>query len=83
VTFLPVIASLAVSQGESPLALAVIAVLAASGGFILPVASPPNAIVYGTGRVSMRQMARGGIVMDLVFALLVPLVALGLLRFVR
>ena len=83
VTFLPVIASLAVSQGESPLALAVIATLAASGGFILPVASPPNAIVYGTGRVSMRQMVRGGIVMDLVFALLVPVIGLVLLRFVR
>jgi solute carrier family 13 (sodium-dependent dicarboxylate transporter), member 2/3/5 len=82
VTFLPVIASLAVSQGESPLALAVIATLAASGGFILPVASPPNAIVYGTGKVSMRQMARGGIVMDLVFALLVPVIALALIRLV-
>lgn len=82
VTFLPVIASLAVSQGESPLALAVIATLAASGGFILPVASPPNAIVYGTGKVSVRQMVRGGIVMDLVFALLVPVIALALIRLV-
>jgi sodium-dependent dicarboxylate transporter 2/3/5 len=82
VTFLPVIASLAVSQGESPLALAAIATLAASGGFILPVASPPNAIVYGTGKVSMRQMVRGGIAMDLVFALLVPVIALALIRVV-
>lgn len=81
VTFLPVIASLAVSQGESPLGLAVIATLAASGGFILPVASPPNAIAYGTGRVSMRQMVRGGIVMDLLFAVLLPIIALALLRF--
>lgn len=80
VTFMPVIASLAVSQGESPLALATIATLAASGGFILPVASPPNAIVYGTGRVTLRQMVRGGIVMDLVFAVVVPVVALGLIR---
>lgn len=82
VTFLPVIASLAVSQGESPLALAVIATLAASGGFILPVASPPNAIVYGTGKVTLRQMARGGIVMDLVFAVVVPVVALLLIGMV-
>jgi sodium-dependent dicarboxylate transporter 2/3/5 len=82
VTFLPVIASLAVSQGESPLALAVIATLAASGGFVLPVASPPNAIVYGTGKVSMRQMVRGGLAMDLVFALLVPVIALALIQLV-
>ena len=80
VTFLPVIASLAVSQGESPLALAVVATLAASGGFILPVASPPNAIAFGTGKVTMRQMARGGIIMDLLFALILPLLALLLLR---
>lgn len=75
VTFLPVIASLAVGMGQGPVLLATVATLAASGGFILPVASPPNAIVYGTGRVTLPQMVRGGVVMDAVFALVVPVLA--------
>jgi sodium-dependent dicarboxylate transporter 2/3/5 len=75
VTFLPVIASLAVGMGQGPVLLATVATLAASGGFILPVASPPDAIVNGTGRVTLPQMVRGGIVMDAVFALVLPLLA--------
>ncbi|HEU0076152.1 MAG TPA: DASS family sodium-coupled anion symporter [Longimicrobiaceae bacterium] len=75
VTFLPVIASLAVGMGQGPVLLATVATLAASGGFILPVASPPNAIVYGTGRVALAQMVRGGVVMDAVFALVLPILA--------
>ena len=80
VTFLPVIASLAVGMGQGPVLLATVAVLAASGGFVLPVASPPNAIVYGTGRVTLAQMVRGGLVMDAVFALALPVLALLLVR---
>ena len=80
VTFLPVVASLAVGLGQGPLALGMVAVLAASGGFVLPAASPPNAIAYGTGRVTLPQMVRGGLVMDAVFALLVPVLALLLVR---
>ncbi|MEW5930166.1 MAG: DASS family sodium-coupled anion symporter, partial [Gemmatimonadota bacterium] len=80
VTFLPVIASLAVGMGQGPVLLATVAVLAASGGFVLPVASPPNAIVYGTGRVTLAQMVRGGLVMDAVFALALPVLAVALVR---
>lgn len=78
VTFLPVIAALAVGIGDGPVLLTTVATLAASGGFILPVASPPNAIAYGTGHVTTAQMARGGAWMDAVFALVVPLLAYAL-----
>jgi sodium-dependent dicarboxylate transporter 2/3/5 len=79
VTFLPVIAALAVGIGDGPLLLTTVATLAASGGFILPVASPPNAIAYGTGHVTPAQMARGGVWMDAMFALVVPLLAYALI----
>ena len=72
--FLPVVASLAVGIGADPLMLAVPTALAASCAFMLPVATPPNAIVYGTGAVSVPQMARAGFWLNVFFALLLPLV---------
>jgi solute carrier family 13 (sodium-dependent dicarboxylate transporter), member 2/3/5 len=68
--FLPVLASLAVGIGANPLLLTVPAALAASCAFMMPVATPPNAIVYGSGFVTIPQMARAGLLLNLVFILL-------------
>ncbi|HET6630952.1 MAG TPA: DASS family sodium-coupled anion symporter [Woeseiaceae bacterium] len=67
-TFLPVVAALATTVGEDPIRLAVPAALAASFGFMLPVATPPNAIVFGSGHVSVGQMLRAGIWLDVLGA---------------
>jgi sodium-dependent dicarboxylate transporter 2/3/5 len=80
VTFMPVVASVAVAMGSSPVPLATIIMMAASGGFVLPAASPPNAIAYGTGRLTMKQLIGCGLVMDLLFALLLPLAAQPLIH---
>jgi sodium-dependent dicarboxylate transporter 2/3/5 len=74
-TFLPVIASLAVGLGRDPLLLLVPATLAASCAFMMPVATPPNAIVYGSGKVTVPQMVRAGIWLNLIFVVLLTLVA--------
>lgn len=76
-TFLPVVAAMAVGIGQNPLYLAVPAVIAASCAFMLPVATPPNAIVYGTDRVSVPQMARAGIWLNLAFIVLLVALAYG------
>lgn len=65
-TTLPVLAAAAKGMGVHPYELMIPATLAASCGFMLPVATPPNAIVFATGRLSVREMARAGILMDLV-----------------
>jgi sodium-dependent dicarboxylate transporter 2/3/5 len=65
-TFLPIVAALSVSIGESPLLLAIPAVLAASFAFMLPVATPPNAIVFASGHITVPQMVRAGIWLNLV-----------------
>jgi sodium-dependent dicarboxylate transporter 2/3/5 len=70
-SFLPVIAALAVGIGESPLLLAVPMVVAASCAFMLPVATPPNAIVFASGAVPIGRMARAGLVLNLVFTVLI------------
>ncbi|MHB2266974.1 SLC13 family permease [Aliihoeflea sp. PC F10.4] len=74
-TFLPLMAALAVSLGENPLTLTVPAAIAASMAFMLPVATPPNALVFGSGHVSIPQMVRQGIWHNL--AALVLLTTLG------
>ncbi|HET9332253.1 MAG TPA: DASS family sodium-coupled anion symporter [Gemmatimonadota bacterium] len=74
-TMLPVVGALALATGLSPLPLVIGAGLAASGGYMLPVATPPNAIAYGTGRVTVPQLARAGALLDLAFLLLVSAVA--------
>jgi sodium-dependent dicarboxylate transporter 2/3/5 len=73
--FLPVVGALALSTGLDPLPLVVGTGLAASGGFMLPVATPPNAIVYGSGRITIPQLVRAGSLLDLLFLLLVPFAA--------
>ena len=77
--FLPVVGSLAVGVGENPLLFVVPAALAASCGFMLPVATPPNAIAYATGHVSVPRMARAGLLLDLMGIAVILVVAYTLL----
>lgn len=60
-TFLPVIAALALEIGQAPLVLILPATLAASCAFMFPVATPPNAIVFGSGQVRIVDMMRAGL----------------------
>jgi sodium-dependent dicarboxylate transporter 2/3/5 len=79
---LPVLFAAAEELELDPLMLCVPAILAASCGFMLPVATPPNAIVFGTGYVSMRQMVRAGLWLDLMGIVLIPLATLTLGKWV-
>jgi len=81
-TFLPVATAVAAGMGQSPLLLVVPAVLAASCAFMLPVSTPPNAIVYASGLVPLPRMVRAGLVVNLLFVLLVPLAVLTLAAWV-
>lgn len=65
-TFLPVIAALAVAFGQPPLELMVPATLAASLAFMSPVGTPPNAIVFASGHVKIRQMVYAGVWLNLI-----------------
>ncbi|TWT34787.1 SLC13 family permease [Blastopirellula retiformator] len=70
----PVLASTAEQLQVSPLLLLIPSTLAASCAFMMPVATPPNAIVYSSGRVTMRQMVKAGFVLNLVSLALIVLV---------
>jgi sodium-dependent dicarboxylate transporter 2/3/5 len=68
----PLAIAAAQAAGVSPIPPAVAAALGSSMGSMLPVSTPPNAIVYGTGCIRITQMVRTGAVIDLASALLVP-----------
>lgn len=67
----PLVLGVTQTLGVSPVAPVLAVGLAASVGFMLPIATGPNALVYGTGRVSQPQMIRAGFALDVVAGLLV------------
>lgn len=70
---LPILAGMAVTSGIHPLLLMIPATMSASMAFMLPVATPPNAIIFGTSRISVGQMARTGLILNLVCAVIITL----------
>lgn len=72
-TFIPVLGGVALGIGADSMTLLVPAALAATCAFMLPVGTPPNAIVFGSGTVTIGQMARGGAVLNVVGVLLITL----------
>jgi sodium-dependent dicarboxylate transporter 2/3/5 len=72
VAMLPILFEVAVGMEIDPLLLCVPAVVAASCGFMLPVATPPNAIAFATGHIPLRQMVHAGFALDLLAILLIP-----------
>jgi solute carrier family 13 (sodium-dependent dicarboxylate transporter), member 2/3/5 len=71
--FLPVMASLSQAIGVHPYSLMVATSLAASCAFMLPVATPPNAIVFGSGYFSIKEMARTGFWLNILSVILLTL----------
>lgn len=74
-TFLPILGAIAIGIGQDPFLLAVPAAMAASCAFMLPVATPPNAIVYGSNLFTIPQMSRVGFWLNVIAILLVTALA--------
>ncbi|MEL7185579.1 MAG: DASS family sodium-coupled anion symporter [Pseudomonadota bacterium] len=74
-TFLPVVGAIAIDAGFDPIVIAIPVTLAASCAFMLPVATPPNAIVFGSGMLTIPKMARAGFLLNLFGIALVTFVA--------
>ena len=71
----PVFATIAEALGMSPVILSALIAVAASCAFMLPVATPPNAIVFGSGHIKQKEMMRIGMVLNLVCILVLTLFA--------
>ena len=68
---LPILASVAVAIKTNPLLLMIPATLSASCAFMMPVATPPNTIIFGSGRITIAEMARVGIAINLIGVLII------------
>ncbi len=77
---MPLLAAVAAGAGVKPELLMIPAVISCSCAFMLPVATAPNAIIYGTGRVSIGRMAREGAVLNILIAFVVAGVCWALMR---
>ena len=74
ILLMPILAAAGVAAEVDPALLMVPAAMSASCAFMLPVATPPNAIVFGTGRISVAHMAREGLVLNMIGAMVITLV---------
>ncbi|NYR11931.1 DASS family sodium-coupled anion symporter [Pseudoalteromonas sp. MIP2626] len=74
--FLPLLGPVAESIAGSPLVWVIPAAIACSCAFMMPVATPPNAIVFGSGQIQMRDMIRAGFVLNIVAIVLITLVTM-------
>ncbi len=75
---MPVLSAVAIGMGQNPMLLLVPAAVAASLAFMLPVGTPPNAIVFGSGYVTIPQMARSGFGLNLIGIVVIVLVTFTL-----
>ncbi|MGJ8686446.1 MAG: SLC13 family permease [Spongiibacteraceae bacterium] len=79
--FIPLLGAFAVTQDLSPLLYTVPAVLAASCAFMMPVATPPNAIVFSSGELRIKDMIHTGFALNIIGIAVVSTLAYGLLHF--
>jgi len=76
--FLPLLGPIAESFGAPPTMLVIPAAMAASAAFMMPVATPPNAIIFASGELKIEQMAKAGLFLNLVSATLITCFAVWL-----
>lgn len=75
--FLPLLGPIAMALTNSPMSLTLAAALAASCAFMMPVATPPNAIVFSSGHLQIKDMAKAGLALNLLAIALICAVVLG------
>lgn len=81
-TFTPILIIFAIGLEANPLFFVIPTTIAASCAFMLPVATPPNAVIFGSGKVNISNMAKAGISLNLISVFIVTIVSLTILNLV-
>ena len=82
VIFIPVVLGIASSMGMNPIHLSLPVTLAASYAFMMPISTPPNAIVFSSGMIRMKDMIRAGFLLNIIAILLLALLSQTLITWV-
>jgi sodium-dependent dicarboxylate transporter 2/3/5 len=77
--FIPVVFGIAEGLGYDPIVLALPVTMAASCAFMLPISTPPNAIVFASGKIQVKEMIRAGVLLNISSILILLLLSLLLL----
>lgn len=80
--FLPLLAPVALAMSGTPLTLVIPAAIAASCAFMMPVATPPNAIVFSSGQLRISDMVKAGFALNIFSVIVVSVITLTLARWV-
>jgi len=80
-TFAPILIAFAIGINVNPLFFAIPCTIAASCAFMLPVATPPNAVIFGSGKISIKNMVKAGIILNIISIFLVTIISYFLLKY--
>jgi sodium-dependent dicarboxylate transporter 2/3/5 len=80
--FVPVVFAVATGLGFDPVQLALPVTFAASCAFMFPISTPPNAIVFASGHIKMREMIRAGVLLNIASILIIWLLSITLMPLV-
>jgi solute carrier family 13 (sodium-dependent dicarboxylate transporter), member 2/3/5 len=78
IVFLPILSSIALNSGQNPLLFIIPATFAVSCAFMLPVATPPNTIIFGSGLIQISEMTKAGLILNLFYILIITFLTLFL-----
>ena len=78
-TFSPILIIFAIGINQNPLFLVIPATIAASCAFMLPIATPPNAVIFGSGKIKISDMVRAGFLLNIISLLIISIVGFVLI----
>lgn len=81
-TFAPILIIFSIELGQNPLFFVIPATIAASCAFMLPIATPPNAVVFGSGKLDIKDMLRAGFFLNIISAFTVTIICIFLVKYV-
>ena len=70
-TFLPILSAVAIGMNINPLILMIPATISTSFAFMMPISTPPNAVIFSSGRVKLVEMVKAGIIINIIGVIVV------------
>ena len=80
--FMPILIMFAISIDQNPLFFVIPATIAASCAFMLPIATPPNAVIFGSGKIEIKDMIKAGFLLNIISVIVVTIISIIFIKLV-